>query len=111
QRPFLEGRGLLQPGGEVNDMNGMLKEALDYIVLIPWSAGVMTEFEHALYAENLSPDQFNQKWWDLKRTFQGIVPPSPRGEEYFDAGSKTHINDDPAQYYDYAMSNVLLFQF
>jgi peptidyl-dipeptidase A len=28
-----------------------------------------------------------------------------------DAATKTHINDDPAQYYDYALSYVLLFQF
>jgi peptidyl-dipeptidase A len=30
---------------------------------------------------------------------------------YCDAATKTHINDDAAQYYDYSMSNVLLFQF
>jgi peptidyl-dipeptidase A len=39
-----------------------------------------------------------------------MVPPSPRGEEYCDAASKTHINNDPAQYYDYALSYALLFQ-
>ncbi len=33
-----------------------------------------------------------------------------RGEEYCDAATKTHINDDAAQYYDYALSFVLLFQ-
>jgi peptidyl-dipeptidase A len=42
--------------------------------------------------------------------YQGITPPSPRGEEYCDAATKTHINDDAAQYYDYALSYVLLFQ-
>lgn len=41
--------------------------------------------------------------------YQGIVPPSPRGEEYCDASSKTHINNDPAQYYDYALSNILVY--
>eukprot|EP01030_Chromulinospumella_sphaerica_P024980 gene24980-25093_t len=33
-----------------------------------------------------------------------------RGEEYCDAATKTHINDDPAQYYDYALSYVILYQ-
>ena len=47
----------------------------------------------------------------MKKKFQGIVPPTERGEEYCDAASKTHINNDAAQYYDYAMSNILLFQF
>ena len=40
-----------------------------------------------------------------------MVPPSERGEEYCDAASKTHINNDAAQYYDYAISYILLFQF
>ena len=47
---------------------------------------------------------------ELVRQYQGIVPPSPRGEEFTDAATKTHINDDPAQYYDYALSFALLFQ-
>jgi len=38
------------------------------------------------------------------------VPPSPRSEDYCDAATKTHINDDPGQYYDYALSYVILFQ-
>ena len=42
---------------------------------------------------------------------KGMVPPSDRGEEYNDAASKTHINNDAAQYYDYAVSYILLFQF
>ncbi|MFI5173097.1 MAG: M2 family metallopeptidase, partial [Chitinophagales bacterium] len=69
------------------------------------------EFEYALYAQNLPKDQYNAKWWELVKKYQGIVPPTMRGEEYCDAATKTHINDDPAQYYDYSISNVLLFQF
>jgi peptidyl-dipeptidase A len=111
QRPFMEGIGLF-PAGEAGDQTqALLKEALDYVVFIPWSAGVMTEFEYSLYGENLPKDQFNQKWWQLKQEYQGIVPPSPRGEEYCDAATKTHIIDDAAQYYDYAISYVLLMQF
>ena len=91
-------------------MQALLKEALNFIVFIPFSAGVMTSFEHDLYVENLPKDQFNHKWWALAKKYQGIMPPSNRGEAYCDAASKTHINDDPAQYYDYAISNVLLFQ-
>ena len=71
----------------------------------------MTEFENALYAENLPKDKFNEKWWELAKKYQGMVPPSERGEEFCDAASKTHINNDAAQYYDYAVSYILLFQF
>ncbi|MDP4172466.1 MAG: M2 family metallopeptidase [Bacteroidota bacterium] len=111
QTPFLEGRGLVPAGAKTDNIEQLLKEALEQVVLIPWGAGVMTEFEYELYANNLPKDQYNKKWWELKRKYQGIEPPKERGEEYCDAASKTHINDDPAQYYDYSMSVILLFQF
>ena len=38
------------------------------------------------------------------------MPPEARGEDLCDACTKTHVNDDPAQYYDYAMATVLQYQ-
>lgn len=111
QKPFLVQQGLVSEDVPADTVKGLLKEALDYIVVMPWASGVMTDFEHSLYSENLPEDQYNKKWWELKKKYQGIVPPQERGEEYCDACSKTHINNDPAQYYDYALANVLLFQF
>ena len=110
QRRFLVGRGVVPAGAKVDSVAQLLQEALAYVVFIPFAAGTMTRFEHALYAEKLPPDQFNATWWALARKYQGIVPPAPRDERWADALTKTHINDDPAQYYDYALSYALLFQ-
>ena len=41
---------------------------------------------------------------------RGKKPPSPRGEEFCDAATKTHINDTPAYYYNYAFATVFKFQ-
>jgi peptidyl-dipeptidase A len=111
QKPFLEQYKLVPANVKVDQTQILMKEALNYVVMIPWSAGVMTEYEHDLYAKNLSKDEYNKRWWELVGKYQGIVPPTERGEEYCDAASKTHINNDAAQYYDYALSTVLLFQF
>jgi peptidyl-dipeptidase A len=111
QAPFLKQMKLLQQDFEIDKIQTLLKESLDYIVFIPWSAGVMTDFEYELYSNNLPEDQFNNKWWELVEKYQGIIPPNKRGNEFCDAATKTHINNDAAQYYDYAISNVLLFQF
>jgi peptidyl-dipeptidase A len=111
QKLFLQQYKLVPADSKTDEMKVMLKEALNYVVLIPWAAGTMTEFEHDLYSKNLPADQYNKRWWEIVAKCQGIVPPSERGEEYCDAATKTHINDDPAQYYDYALSGVLLFQF
>jgi peptidyl-dipeptidase A len=111
QKPLLQSQGLIPENLATNDTLKMLSDALNHIVLIPWAAGVMTQFEHQLYAGNIPPDKFNETWWSLVKKYQGIVPPAERGEEFCDACTKTHIIDDPAQYYDYAMAEILLFQF
>jgi len=110
QKPYLSEIDILPRGSADNQTQKLLKEALNYAVFIPFSSGVMANFEQDLYADNLSKEQFNERWWQLKKKYQGIVPPSTRGPEFTDAASKTHIINDAAQYYDYAMSNIILFQ-
>ena len=122
QPRFLEAIGLSDstaaPAGSVHAEDAavanLLREALNYVVFIPFSTGVMPSFEHDLYAEGIGPDEWNARWWQYAREFQGIVPPDAAraavGAPFNDAATKTHVNDDPAQYYDYALSIVLLFQ-
>jgi peptidyl-dipeptidase A len=110
QKPFIENLNLIPKNTKSDEMQTLLKEALNYVVFIPFSTGTMSMFEHELYANNLPADQFNKRWWELAAQYQGIAPPTIRGEEYCDAATKTHINNDAAQYYDYALSFVLLFQ-
>ncbi len=110
QKPFLEGVGLVPKGSKTDDRQALLKEALAQVVFLPFSAGTMTHFERDLYATKLSKDEYNKRWWDYATKCQGIAPPSPRGEEYCDAATKTHINNDAAQYYDYALSYIILHQ-
>ncbi|HEY0080300.1 MAG TPA: M2 family metallopeptidase [Pyrinomonadaceae bacterium] len=110
QKPFLEARGLAPKDAKINQTDALLKEALNFVVFIPFSTGTMPGFEYELYEKRLPPEQYNARWWDIVRRYQGIAPPVARGEEFCDACTKTHINDDPAQYYDYALSTVILFQ-
>ncbi len=110
QPRFVAQVGLISDQERPDPIQTLLKEALNYVVFIPWSTGTMTRFEHDLYAEELPPERWNRRWWELVAEYQGVEPPSPRDERYCDAATKTHINDDAAQYYDYALSFVLLFQ-
>jgi peptidyl-dipeptidase A len=110
QKPFTDNLGLSSASSSVDEIKILLKEALNYAVFIPFSAGVMSEFEHQLYAGNINKDEFNKVWWEAIRKYQGIEAPEQRDEQFCDAATKTHINDDPAQYYDYALSYVILFQ-
>lgn len=110
QKPYVAGRGLIGADAKTDDTQALLKEALNTVVFIFFSSGTMSNFEKLMYVDSLPADQWNAKWWELAKKYQGIVPPSARGEEYCDAATKTHINDDPAQYYDYALSYVILYQ-
>ncbi len=110
QKPYLAGRGLIDANVKTDSIQALLKEALNSVVFIFFSSGTMSNFEKAMYVDSLPADQFNAKWWELAKKYQGIEPPSARSEEYCDAATKTHINDDPAQYYDYALSYVILYQ-
>jgi peptidyl-dipeptidase A len=109
QRPFLVEVGLIDGDVAVDPIQPLLREALSAVVFIPWSAGVMTHFEHDLYSD-LDSSSYNDRWWEYKTLYQGIVPPEGHLDgSVFDGGSKTHITDDPAGYYDYAISYILLF--
>ncbi|MDQ3112221.1 MAG: M2 family metallopeptidase [Bacteroidota bacterium] len=111
QKPFLVQKGFVSPDLKTDSIRSLLKEALRYIVALNWQAGTMSEFEYELYSKNLPADKFNQRWWEIVKREQGIAAPYFRNEMFCDAATKTHIIDDPAQYYDYALSTVLQFQF
>lgn len=111
QTPYLREIGLLRADQNVDQNQWLLNQALTGpIVFLPFAAGTMAHFEEALYADNLPAGQLNAKWWELAARFQGIAPPSARGETSCDACTKTHINNDPGQYYDYALASVLVYQ-
>lgn len=110
QRRYLNEIGILDANTKIDTVQYLLNEAMDTIIFIPWSAGVMTRFEHDLYEKDLAPGEYNKRWWQYVAKYQGIVPPEPRGEEFCDAATKTHIIDDPAQYYDYALAFAIKYQ-
>lgn len=111
QPAYLKEIGLLAEDAEVDQLAWLLDEALDQaVVFIPFAAGTMSFFERDLYEGGLEVSEFNRRWWQHAGRFQGIAPPAPRGEEFCDACTKTHITDDPAQYYDYALAFAIKYQ-
>ncbi|MGD0538950.1 MAG: M2 family metallopeptidase [Verrucomicrobiota bacterium] len=111
QEPYLQATGVLPPDFKSDETAFLLNDALNPTVpLIFWASGTMTHWEADVYAHNLPPEQWNARWWQYVRDFQGVEPPAARGEEDCDAATKTHINDNPCYYYSYAIATVLKFQ-
>ena len=111
QIPYLKSVGVLPTDYKVDEMQVLLNDALE--VAIPfmfWACGTMPEWEAEFYGKNMPAEQMNARWWKQVRDLQGVEPPSPRGEQFCDAASKTHINDNPAYYYSYGWATVFKFQ-
>ena len=111
QTPYLIKVGVMPHGKEPDTTAWLLESALDSIVFLPFSAGTMSHFERDLYENNLPASDWQKSWWDYAAQFQGVAPPAPRTDgDLCDACTKTHINDDAAQYYDYALASLIKFQ-
>jgi len=111
QLPYLKSLGVLPSDFQVDETEYLLAQALGTgVPFIYWASGVMAHWEADIYANNLPPSEWNKRWWHYVREFQGIEPPSERGEEYCDAATKTHINDTPAYYYTYAIAQIFKYQ-
>jgi len=111
QVPYLQSLGVLPADFKADPTAFLLSGALDPgVPFIYWSSGVMAHWEADIYAKNLPASEWNRRWWQYVRDFQGIAPPEERSEEWCDAATKTHINDTPAFYYTYAIAQVFKHQ-
>jgi peptidyl-dipeptidase A len=111
QVPYLRQVGLLAAEEAPEEIRWLLTQALQGpVVFLPFACGTMTHWEYDLYQQDLPRHQFNTRWWEHAARYQGIAPPAERGEDHCDPATKTHVIDDPAQYYDYALSSVILHQ-
>jgi len=109
QPDYMNSLGLNIPNDKDSQIKLLLDQAFNNIIFMPFGAGTMTHFEYDLYEKDLPKNKFNERWWHYVKKYQGVEPPSPRSEEFADAATKTHINNDPAQYYDYVFSQALLY--
>jgi peptidyl-dipeptidase A len=111
QPPYLVKVGVMQAGKEPDPTGWLLQSALmSSIVFTRFSAGTMSHFERDLYENELPSSEWQKRWWSYVADFQGVMPPGARGEDMCDACTKTHIIDDAAEYYDYALATLIKFQ-
>jgi peptidyl-dipeptidase A len=91
------------------DIPLLLRDALDKIAFLPFGV-LMDKWRWKVFSGEVTPEQYNKAWWDLRLQYQGIAPTGERGEDMFDPGAKYHI---PANvpYMRYFMARILQFQF
>jgi len=90
------------------DIALLLRQALDKVAFLPFGL-IIDKWRWEVFSGQVSPDHYNQAWWDLKLKYQGVAPPGPRGEEFFDPGAKYHVPGN-TPYMRYFLAHVLQFQ-
>jgi peptidyl-dipeptidase A len=108
---YLQRVGLLKsvPEGEKGAINVLMQRALDKIAFLPFGKLVDT-WRWKVFAGEIAPEHYNASWWELRKRVQGVAPPSPRGEEFFDPGAKYHVAAN-VPYARYFLATVLQYQF
>jgi peptidyl-dipeptidase A len=91
------------------DLGLLMARALEKIAFLPFGL-LVDQWRWRVFAGEVTPANYNQAWWDLRLKYQGIAPPSPRGEEFFDPGAKYHVPDN-TPYARYFLADILQFQF
>jgi peptidyl-dipeptidase A len=94
---------------ESADTGYLLKMALDKIAFLPFGL-LIDQWRWKVFTGEITPDQYNKMWWQLKARYQGVAPPVERSEADFDPGAKYHIASN-TPYARYFLARILQFQF
>ncbi len=102
--------GLLdKPTDASKDIGLLLRTALEKIAFLPFGL-VLDEWRWEVFSGEISPQKYNQTWWELRLKYQGIAPAAARSEADFDPGAKYHIPANTS-YMRYFLAHILQFQF
>ena len=102
--------GLLDKAPDASaDTALLLKTALERLAFLPFGL-VVDQWRWQAFSGQITPANYNRAWWDLKLRYQGVAPPTQRGEEFFDPGAKYHVPSN-TPYARYFLAQVLEFQF
>ncbi|MDO7835305.1 M2 family metallopeptidase [Sphingobium sp. HBC34] len=104
--------GLLDPArvpGADKDTGLLLRQAMDKVAFLPFGL-LIDKWRWGVFDGSIPESQYEKGWTDLRRQYQGIVPPVSRDETKFDAGGKYHIPGN-TPYTRYFLARVLQFQF
>ncbi|OLC76411.1 MAG: peptidyl-dipeptidase [Acidobacteria bacterium 13_1_40CM_4_65_8] len=91
------------------DLGLLMNKSLEKIAFLPFGL-LVDEWRWKVFSGEIKPEHYNKAWWDLRLQYQGVAPPSARGEEFFDPGAKYHVPDN-TPYTRYFLAAILQFQF
>ncbi|MBA6294547.1 M2 family metallopeptidase [Colwellia sp. MB02u-9] len=94
---------------ESKDIGLLMKMALDKIAFIPFGL-MVDQWRWKVYSGEVTPENYNSAWWELREKYQGVTAPIDRNIDAFDPGAKYHV---PAgvPYSRYFLAHIQQFEF
>ena len=90
-------------------INRQMQMALDKIAFLPFGK-LIDEWRWGVFSGAITPENYNEAWWEMRTRYQGIAPPNERSEADFDPGAKYHVPGN-VSYTRYFLARILQFQF
>jgi peptidyl-dipeptidase A len=94
---------------ESADIGYLLKMALDKVAFLPFGLTI-DQWRWKVFSGEITPENYNKTWWELKGKYQGVAPPVDRSEADFDPAAKYHVAAN-VPYVRYFLARILQFQF
>jgi peptidyl-dipeptidase A len=94
---------------ESKDIGLLLRKALEKIAFLPFGV-VIDQWRWKVFSGQVTPENYNRVWWELREKYQGVAPPVARTEKDFDPGAKYHVAAN-VPYMRYFLADILQFQF
>jgi peptidyl-dipeptidase A len=91
------------------DIDYLLQQALEKVAFLPFGL-LVDKWRWEVFAGQVTPENYNKAWWELRKKYQGIAPPVERTEADFDPGAKYHVAGN-VPYMRYFLARILQFQF
>ncbi len=107
---YLNQIGLLaKVPNDSEDIPYLLKMALQKIAFLPFGLEI-DRWRWEVFSGQITEAQYNQRWWELVRKYQGLEAPGVRPDSAFDPGAKYHVAAS-VPYTRYFLADILQFQF
>ncbi|MEP7132030.1 MAG: M2 family metallopeptidase [Acidobacteriota bacterium] len=94
---------------ESKDIGLLLSRALDKLSFLPFGL-LIDQWRWKVFSGEVTPENYNRVWWELRLKYQGVAPPGGRTEAEFDPGAKYHVAAN-VPYTRYFLADILQFQF
>jgi peptidyl-dipeptidase A len=107
---YLKEIGLLENvPPESSDIGLLMHKALEKVAFLPFGL-MIDKWRWEVFSGKISPAEYNKRWWELRKQYQGVAPPVARSEADFDPGAKYHVAAN-VPYARYFLADILQFQF